>query len=149
MHRFKVSGENLIYEEMGPRIGSNVQSIFVDPESRYVAMPSGGGNGSPEGHPEAGSYVTFVYRVTDLSRPVIALGGGAYPRCIALDKASKNVYLNNYDDHLMIFTPKGLKQQGYVLTEDSDEVRQFLVHPDGGKLLLLTESALMNVEIPR
>ena len=149
LHRFKVSGENLIYEEMGPRIGSNVQSIFVDPESRYVAMPSGGGNGSPEGHPEAGSYVTFVYRVTDLSRPVIALGGGAYPRCIALDKASKNVYLNNYDDHLMIFTPKGLKQQGYVLTEDSDEVRQFLVHPDGGKLLLLTESALMNVEIPR
>ena len=149
LHRFKVSGTDLIYEEMGPRIGSNVQSIFVDPESLYVAMPSGGGNGVPEGHPETGSYVTYVYRVSDLSRPVIALAGGAYPRCIALDKASKNVYLNNFDDQLMIFTPKGLKQQGYILADDSGEVRQFLVHPAGGKLLVLTESVLMSVEIPR
>jgi WD40 repeat protein len=149
LHRFKVSGTDLIYEEMGPRIGSNAQRIYVDPESRYVAMPSGGGNGQPEGHPNAGSYVTYVYRVSDLSRPVIALEGGAYPGCIALDRVSKNVYLDNYDYQIMVFTPKGLKQQNYALTENSDDVRQFLVHPDGGKLLVLTESALKNVEIPR
>lgn len=146
LHRFKVSGNDLIYEEMGPRIGSNVQRIFVDPSSQYVAMPAGGGNERPSGHPEAGSYVTYVYKVSDLGRPVITLAGGAYPGCIGLDKASKNVYLENHDYQLIIFTAKGKKVGEYVLTKDSNDVRQILVHPTGGKLFVLTESALLHVE---
>jgi len=137
LNRLRVQGTKLIFEEAGPRIGANVQSIVISADGRYVAMPSGGGNGrSGEGTP----YTTFVYSIADLQKAVIILGSGAYPHTIGFDFPAKQLYAQNHDTTLMVFTPRGLKGKEYKIPRAGDAQR-FLVHPEGKKVLILTDTA--------
>src|SRR6185295_17827538 len=86
LHRFRISDNDLVYEEMGPRIGQNPQRIEISPDSKYVALPSGGGNYNVSDHPQIGSYGTYVYRVSDLQMPIMSISSGAYPRALQFDK---------------------------------------------------------------
>jgi len=143
LHRFRVEGANLLYEEIGARIGSNVRTIEVSPDSRYVAMPSGGGNGS--------GYGTFIYRIGDLSQPAVTVAGGAYPQTLAFDKAAGLLYTQNHSKQLLVFTPGGLLQADYTFASASgmDNGTQHIVaHPDGYRLLVLTGKDLFWVELP-
>jgi hypothetical protein len=146
LHRLKVSGDDLIYEEMGPRIGSNSTRIYFSQDSRYVAMPAGAGNRRPEGYPETGPYANYVYWTSDLTHPAMTIDAGAYPGCIAFDPSGERVYVHNSDYQLMIFSPEGDQEQAYVLTKKGAVVRQFLVHPTGGSLLVLTVLDLIKVQ---
>jgi hypothetical protein len=148
LHRFKVSGNDLVYEEMGPRIGQNPQRIEISPDSKYVALPSGGGNYNISDHPQIGSYGTYVYRVSDLQMPIMSISSGAYPRTLQFDRQAGLVYAENHERCLITFTPKGLKEKEYQI-EGSGEPRQFLVHPQGKKLLILSEPGLFWVELAK
>lgn len=148
LHRFAIKGTELVYEEMGPRIGSNPQRIEISADSRYVALPSGGGNGRPTGHFPCGSYCTYIYKTTDLYKPVAAVSSGAYPLSLGFDKAGSMIYAQNHDHQLITFTPAGVKQKEYVLSTDGDSVRQLLVHPRGRSLLVETERNLFLVQLP-
>ena len=59
------------------------------------------------------------------------------------------MYAQNYDFPLIVFLPTGLKQEEYKLGPDEGRsVEQFLAHPAGRKLFLLTDSRLSFVELP-
>jgi hypothetical protein len=144
LHRFRLANGQLTFEESSPRIISGpAGSISVSPDSRFVCIPSGSGNAGAKR-----SYSTFVYSVTSFKKAVFMLAQGAYPRAVAFDPAAAHVYAQDFKHPLIIFTATGIKQREYALGR-SGEVRQYLVHPEGNRLLLLTEGSLSYVEIPK
>jgi hypothetical protein len=134
IHRLRVEGKRLIYEEGGPRIGSNPQQVIVSPDGRYVCLPSGGGNGNVVGKPRA--YTTFVYGVGDLQKTVMVIESGHYPRTLGFDVAARQIYAQNYDTPLIVFSPTGLKGKEYKI-RDAGEPHTLLAHPGGKKVLFI------------
>jgi hypothetical protein len=138
-------------EEVGPVIASGRRGsgLMVSPDSQWVCLPTGGGNvtGLPL-HPPAKTYATFVYPVKNLKKPDFVLEVGAYPEVVGFDPAAKLVYTQNADSSLVVCSATGLKQNQYRL-KDARDVRQYLVHPEGRKLLLLTANQLLWVELAK
>jgi S1-C subfamily serine protease len=148
--RFRVEGTGLALDEMSPRIAQNGQGIAVSPDGKYVCLPSGGGNyqGLPN-HPEVRPYSTYVYAVDNLRKPAFTLHQGNYPRAVAFDPKAGAIYAQNFENQLVLFSPTGVRRQEHPLSERGDEVKQFLVHPEGGRLIVLTERRVFYVATPR
>ena len=147
LHRFRCEGQDLIYEEMGPRIGQNAQRLEISEDGTYVALPSGGGNYPVADHPKAPGYSTFVYKVTNLQRPATIIASGHYPRALAFDKKAGRIYAMNYDFQFLVFTPQGVKEKEYKL-ERQGETRFILPLADGDRALVGTENSLFLIELP-
>lgn len=142
LHRFRINQNDLIYEEVGPTIGKNPQRIEVSDDSSYVAMPSGGGN-------TARGYTTLVYAVTDLTKPVVSLESGAYPRALGFDRVGAKIYTQDGGNQLLVFTPTGTKEKTYrLLNGQNVDTQQFLTYPQGHRVLVATGSQLLWVELP-
>jgi predicted Zn finger-like uncharacterized protein len=139
LNRFRIDRDALVYEESSDRIAQNGQAIEISPDSKYVCLPSGGGNYDP-----SGPYVTFVYSARNLSKPEIRLRSGAFPRTVGFDPKKGYIYTQNMRNPLVLFTSNGIKQKEYAIPGASD-VKQILPHPQGGRLLLLTSTRLFVV----
>jgi hypothetical protein len=142
IYRYKVDGSKVTFEDTGPRI---IQGRFLDicVGEDFVAAPSGGGN-------YGANYSTFVYAPSNLKTPAVTLASGPYPMAVGFDKAADLFYAQNADKQLIIFDKDANKLKEYSLTPGrAIEVRQFLVHPEGRKLLVLTKNDLFSVEIPK
>jgi hypothetical protein len=135
LHRLSLRGRELVYEEMGPRIGQNAQRIEFSGDAVYIALPSGGGNYWFADAPKV-NYGTYVFNVRNLLKPVLTIASGHYPRCLGFDKVGKCIYAMNFDKQLLTFSPMGQKLREYVLTDRGDQTSQILVHPTGKKVLL-------------
>lgn len=145
LHRLKWSGDDLIYEEAGPRLGSSSSNrIFISPDSRYVAMS--GVNRRPEGHPGTAPYPIFIYRTSDLSYPAITIDRKDHPSCVGFDPAGERLYLANREYQLMVYSPEGAVEKSYVLTGKDSVVTQFLAHPAGESVLVKTVLHLVMVQ---
>jgi hypothetical protein len=118
------------------------QAIEVSPDGKWVALPSGGGNYG------AGAYGTFIYSVTRLASPALTVRGGPYPRALGFDPKTGYVYSHNLTNQLILFTAKGVKLKEFRLGE-AGEVKQFVAHPAGGSLLLLTQKKLFYVTLKK
>ena len=137
LHRFRLRGQRIFYEGTSPHIGENPQSISVSGDSKYVALPSGGGNSQLEGFPRT-PYATYIFRCEDLTRPVITIESGAYPTALGFDMAAKSIYAQNFQKQLITFSPTGLKGKEYSFEKmrGADTPHQFLVLPSGGKMFV-------------
>jgi S1-C subfamily serine protease len=141
LHRFRIDGNALVYEESSERIAQNGQGIEVSPDSQFVALPSGGGN-----YGASSPYGTFIYSVKKLAKPAQTIAGGAYPRALGFDPKQNLVFAMNFQHPMVVFTDKGIKLKEYEL-RDAGDTKEFLTHPDGGKLLLLTANRLYLVTL--
>jgi len=144
--RYRVDGTGLVPDAAGDRIAQNGRAVEVSPDGYYVALPSGGGNG-------ARPYSTNVYKVNKLATPEIVIESGPYPQALGFDTKAGYLYAQNMEHPLIVFLPSGLKHKEYASlggrrSGPGNSARQFAVHPDGGKLLLLTDSDLYFVELP-
>jgi S1-C subfamily serine protease len=150
--RLRITGTRLKFEEAGQRIAQGrVVNIQVSADSAFVCLPCGGGNYNQLGlkdHPEVGTYSTYVYPVTNLNKPAFTLAQGPYPMAVGFDPKAGLVYGQNLDHQLIVFGGAGVKLKEYQLN-NGREVRQFLVHPAGRKLLVLTDAKLSYVELPQ
>ena len=146
LQRMRVDGAVAVLEELSPRIGQNSQDIVVSPNSRLVAMPSGGGNYPVEGHPIV-SYGTYIYDVESLQSPKLAISTGPYPRTLAFDPVAKKIYAQNREHQLIVLNKGAAIESGFKLPGGTD-VRRFLVHPQGHRLCVLTSVALFWIELP-
>jgi hypothetical protein len=140
--RYRVARTGLALVAATASMGSNPKSIQVSPDGRYVCLPCAGGNTG------AGSYGTFVYDVNDLRAPAFTVPQGAYPHVMGFDPTAGLVYAHDFDTQLEVFDLRGRKLQEHVLSERSDEPRQFLAHPGGRRLLVLTGKKLVDVKLP-
>ena len=133
----------------GPDIADHASRICLSPDGKHVALPCGGGNHTGlKLHPEVKSYSTYVYPVNDLGKPAFALESGAYPHMVGFDPVGGNVFAQNSDHQLIVFTYAGIKKKEYKIDRRGTDVKQYLAHPSGNKLLLLTEQTLALVELP-
>jgi hypothetical protein len=148
LHRIAVKGTSLTLEETGPRIGQNAQGMEISIDSKYVALPSGGGNYSVEGHPPVG-YGTYIYSVADLQSPRIGIKTGAYPRVIALDPVAKLIYAQNHDTQLIVLNTAGVEEGKYNLLPGRNDSLEFALHPAGKKMFVILENGVLWVELTR
>jgi tetratricopeptide (TPR) repeat protein len=143
LHRLSLDGTRLIYEDGGPSLGGNPQQVVVSADSRYVALPCGGGN-RDETHQ---GYNTFIYKISDLAKPVCIIDSGAYPQTLGFDFKARLIYAQNTDKQLITFTPSGLKQNEYAIYGNGEDTDRFLVHPEGHRVLLKSAAGLAWVEL--
>jgi S1-C subfamily serine protease len=143
LHRFRIDGPELTYEQSSERIAQNGQAVEVSADGKYVCLPSGGGN-----YGTARPYATYIYAAQDIHTPVATIQSGAYPRAVGFDSQHGYVYAQNHGSQLMRFTDKGAKEKEYVIPGGGD-VKQILPHAQAAKLLLLTDKHLYLVGLER
>ncbi len=144
LHRFRVKGTEIEHQEASERIAQNGKSIVISPDGYYVALPSGGGNYNTKG------YGTYIYKITNLAKPAITITSGSYPETLGFDLKGGLIYAQNHDFPLLVFLPTGVKQKESKLgVRGNDSTRQFLVHPDGRQVLVLTSHHLALVRVPK
>jgi hypothetical protein len=146
LHRLRIGKETLTYEDSGPQLGSNPQSVAVSGDSRYLALPCGGGN-TGAGSEVNGAYSTLLFRIDDLKKSVCTIPGGAYPRTVGFDVKSHLIFVQNHDVALLVYTAAGVLKAGYRLGGNVKTDR-FYVHPDGQKLFVKADGKLFWVELP-
>jgi DNA-binding beta-propeller fold protein YncE len=139
---YRIQGTDLIEHQKTERIAQNGQSICISPDSKWVCLPSGGGNYGAGG----GNYNTFVYSVDDLRTAAFTVKSGAYPRLAAFDPVDKVMFTQNHDKQLMVFTMDGKKLKEFNLPTGGDP-KQFVPHPKGKKLLVVLERAVLFVDL--
>jgi WD40 repeat protein len=148
MYRFRLSNSKLSLEETGHRIASNGQRINLSPDSKYVCLPSGGGNGTVPGGPPAGGYSTHIYPVDDIRRPAFILESGPYPRVVGFDPKAGLVFTQNFSNHLLVYSYAGLKQREMSFHRaNREEPQQYLAHPAGKKLLVRFPKGVVCVDL--
>jgi hypothetical protein len=150
LHRFRIEGDKVTWEQTGPAIGQGAEhDLCLSPDGKYVCLPSGGGNGGflLLNHPAIKPYCTYVYRVTELNGPAFVVEQGIYPTVVAFDPPARRIYANTDDNHLLLFGERGGKREALTFWHERGEGKQTLVHPEGQKLLLLGTS-LSYVEVP-
>lgn len=147
LHRFRVRGGELVYEERGPEL-NHMPRINLSPDGRYVVSPAGV-NVPHAGHPPlpTGGGL-YVYRVTDLSVPVMAIPLQSYCASFAFDKVGERLYAADGEGRLNTFTPQGVPQKAYPLGQSGEAGQQVLVHPQGHRLLFVSDRQLCWVELP-
>ncbi|MBI3824331.1 MAG: hypothetical protein HY289_16825 [Planctomycetes bacterium] len=148
--RFRVQGDNLFEEQTSFRIASNGQLICISPDSKYVCLCAGGGNGGghPD-HPKTGGYSVFVYPVNDLRKPITGFGAGGYPRCVGIDPKSGVILTQNAGTPLILYPFTGdnkISEHKCPQLKGAD-VQEFSVSPQGGEAILRTQGSLIHIKI--
>jgi serine protease Do len=156
IYRFELDGAAVKFGDASPGVLSGrFEGLSLSPDGKFVCAPSGGGNGATEGESDPPPYTTAIFGGGDLKKPLLRLKSGAYPLAVGFDTKSGLVYAQNGDSQLIVYDTEGIKLKEYKLGQDAGSTRQFLVHPDGRKLLVLCEggdvakpSPVWHVELP-
>jgi hypothetical protein len=122
--------------------GGSGLGICVSPDSKFVCQPAAGGNVDA-----GGSYCTIVFIIDTFAKKECILEIGAHPKQVGWDPAGNAIYTGNSGTTLLVFTLAGVKQKEYTIDKAATQ-RQYLAHPQGKKLLLLTTEKLYFVELP-
>src|SRR5262249_19211165 len=120
--------------------------LCVSGDGKYMCAPCGGGNyPGLKNHPQVTPYSTYIYPVDNLNKPAFVLKQGAYPLAVGFDGKAGLAYTQNFQQQMIVFTDTGMKLKEYRL--DCGNPRQYLVHPEGRKLLVLGDTKLLLVTL--
>ncbi len=140
LHRFKITGVDLVYEEAGPKAGGEPRHVIdFSSDSKYVAMSSSGVVEGVLDHPPLDVPGIYIYRVDDLGAPLLGLQDGRGPMAFVLDKASETIYTASAGSAYAVksFNSRGILEHEYALGSGGELPRQMLLNPKDGKLLLV------------
>ena len=105
-------------------------------DGNFVCVPGAGGNADE----------TAVFPAANLSAPAYTLAHGPKPTSVGFDPAAMAVYAQNAKAGLIVCDAMGAKKMDYILSATPvGDVQQYLVHPEGKKLLVLTPGKLFVV----
>jgi hypothetical protein len=130
IQRFRVDGEDLIYEEASRDLQNGHTTHFaLSIDGKWTAMPTGGGNGD-------GSYGIAVFSAHELATPRLKIENGAYPCAIGFDPKTGNIYSPNHDS-MQVFSPRGGRLHSFKLPGRGgwEDICRILVHPAGERFL--------------
>ena len=144
VHRFRIKGSTLRYEEAGPNFRSLGSTLMLSPDSLYAAVRVDEDGAQRPGHPKINRGV-YIYPVTNLRKPVVTLDGvGTAALCF--DFPSRCLYAKYVGQSLIgRFGTNGTCQRSYSL-HCFRSVTSGLTHPAGKKLLLVTSDRFLWVE---
>ncbi len=139
--RFVLARGKWKFEESSPRIaqGPTRGGIIVSPDSKFVCLPSGGGN-------YGAGYATHVYPINSFQKRQCTLETGPYPAAVGFDPAGGYIYGQNARNSLILFGPTGVKKKEYKLGPGGLDVSQYLVHPAGNKVLIVMKDYVYYAE---
>jgi hypothetical protein len=145
--RWVCGGGTFTLMETGPALWSTPHGeITVSSDGMLVTQNAGAGN-LGVGPDPGKAHCTRILRVTALKQDhcVLDLGGVTMP--VGFDPKANLIYSGNDKTSLMVFTYQGVKQKEYKVGKG--DVRQYLVHPDGKKLVLFQTEQVSFVELKR
>jgi hypothetical protein len=149
MNRYGIVGGKAKFEQEGPRIapGRVDIGIQVSPDSKFVSYPCYPGNPKTGGR---GQGNIAVYPVQNIERPEVTLSSSGKPGTMAASsdpKSGKFYAFNINSSSLLVSSSEGQMESTYGLK--IGRIKQMLVHPQGGRVLLLGESDFLLVELPK
>lgn len=146
IHRVELRGSKALVTDVSERISGGARGVHIDEDARLVAMPGEDGNRAIEGYPEVVKG-TYIYSTADLQKPQFAVNTGSYPRVVAFDPATKNIYAQNDYQQLIVLSEGGEDLYQQTMGDGRGQGRCFLVHPHGHRLAVLTDDELFWVEL--
>jgi S1-C subfamily serine protease len=141
IYRYALDGDEVKFEDRSDGlISGRFDGLSMSVDGKFICAPTGGGNPSREGQ-QWGPYVTAVFSTKNLTTPLTALKSGAYPLAVGFDAKTGLIFAQNFQQQMILFDAQGTKVREYKLggANSRGTTRQFLVHPDGGKLIVLGE----------
>jgi S1-C subfamily serine protease len=144
LSRFRIKGNDIIYEEMGPGISNSGGRIEISPDSSYVSLIEVGGNRKIDGYPQI-NYGIYIFKSSDLQNPVLSVIPGAYPTALAFDSKNSQLYSANFEKNLLRFDSKGNIIREYKLDKRGNQTIQLLTHPHENMLAVRTEKHIFLV----
>jgi hypothetical protein len=138
MMRFKINGQELAFEEASEQLlQGRFEGLCLSPGGTLVCAPSANGNYRKE--KGKNTFSVNVFSTTNIKQPVFPLQVGANPIAVGFDSKASLIYGQNNENGLIIFDGNGVRLKEYKLDPKSqtEEVHQFLVHPEGRRLLIL------------
>jgi hypothetical protein len=140
--RFKNDGGKLTFvDKIRTHAGAGF-GICVSPDSKFVCQPAGTGNAEA-----GGSYRTIIFPIDTFAKKECVLEPGAHPKPVGWDPAGGAIYTGNTGVTLLVMSLTGVKKKEYKI--DTAMQRQYLAHPEGNKLLLLTGEKMYFAELPQ
>jgi serine/threonine protein kinase len=146
--RWKLENMKMIFSESGPTLGpADGGQVLISPDNKFVALFFPDGN-KPDA--ELANVInpgsTAVFAITDLKKPVfqVAHGRGAFG--LALDP--NGAWASTNEHSLIRFGPDGKKKKEYAAFAGGP-VKQLVVSPDGANAVLLTDSKLFSIQLPK
>src|SRR5262245_28160546 len=123
--------------------------VEMSPDGKFVCLTTHGGNTRGlKLHPQTKDYALYVYPVKDLTKPAFTIEHNNWVPMVAFDPAAELVYARSGTKELCVFTYTGVKKKEYDLGRRGEHMRQYLVHPEGRKLVMLTDQKISMVELP-
>jgi S1-C subfamily serine protease len=142
--RFKLDGAEVKLDEVASDIvpPGNGQPICVSPNGEFIWGLTAGGN----------TPVTSIYPTSSFKKPTVLLRPGPMPMAAGFDTAAGLLYAQNQRTHLIVFDFQGNKLKEYNLIGGREPAagasRQFLVRPEGRKMLVLGATTLNDETSP-
>ncbi len=133
LFRYKLNGDDVkLADATDAIIKGRFEGISLSNDADFVSAPSGGGNVG------AGEYSTFVYSSDNLKKPVCTIASGFFPLAVGFDVKAGLIYAQNLKCAVMVFDTKGAKIGEIEKLGGGPQVIEFLVHPAGGQVLVLS-----------
>jgi S1-C subfamily serine protease len=154
IHRFRIDGGGLVYDEVGPALFSAAGAhgkvqIITSADAFYVSLLTPGGNANIFDHPQLGPDTYYIYRAENLQVPVLAVkyrfvGNGG----MGFDEARCKLYVMTDNTSFGVFDQRGRLEAEFPFKGCDGTVPQILVHPAGAKMFLHSGGQLQWVELP-
>ncbi len=141
LHRFRIKGTSLEYEEMGPRLGTG--RIEISPDSKYLTMVGSLSSNAIKNHPRIKQGSLPIYRLENLQDPVRVVEVGIHPRALGFDVARGRLLGHDHNRPLLVLGSRSEPEREYALpVARNSRVRQILPHPVYSGALVLTDKEL-------
>jgi hypothetical protein len=141
LHAHAVDGAKVEQVAGSPGLGNGrFTGMSFSPDGEYICVPTGGGNGQFNGF-ERVPYGTLIFQSTDITTPVLQIKTGAYPTAVGFDMKSGLIYGQNFRENLIVFNDGGIRLKSFTVHKGRADITQFLVHPDGRRLVVLAENS--------
>ena len=135
--RYAVSGDSVKLEDSTEMLGGGVRGEFViSPDGEFIWVCAAGPNNA----------ASMVYPVKDLKRPALALRATSTNAVVfGFDLKASLVYGASWGSQLIVMDGEGAKLKEFSFLAPGQQLgpqsKQFLVHPEGKKLLILCQDA--------
>jgi hypothetical protein len=126
VNRFRVDGNDLVFEQAGPNLHHAVRNLSLSGDGKWLAAPTR----------DTGC---DVYDAMDMGSPRLTLS--ITPKAIAFDHQTQGIFgFESYTNKVVALGPRGGKTAEFA-TEDGN-VGLLLMHPEGGRFVVFGERKL-------
>jgi len=136
IHRLEVQEGGVRYGESSPKV-VGIDQLDVSEDSKYVAALST--------VDVQGDELVRVFRISDLTRPILTLSPGARPSAVGFDRTLRRIYLATAVG-LVECSIDGGCLVPWVTGLPYGKISKVLVMPGGGRMVLVHPTAMMWVE---